>query len=185
VKHSKVIIAILVFVVFSVTDAAAPPSSRSMRLNTNDRTSCFPQKLWGFLGEVQRRFGKIEIVSGHRGRAANRRRGGAKGSLHVSCRAADFRVPGVDPDKVREYLASNFVGRGGVGFYCGDRFHLDVGNPRTWGGCKPFKMRGQWHQRRGKPRYHRSYRARAKKPKTYRRTGRTTFEEIIFGNSAQ
>ena len=130
-------ISILIVLFISSVAAAGLGSRPGILIATKDSTSCFPDKLVGFIEEVRGHFGKIEIASGNRGKADNRRRGGARRSLHTHCKAVDFRVPGVPKQEVRNYLTANFSGRAGIGYYCKDRFHLDVGNPRQWGGCQP------------------------------------------------
>jgi hypothetical protein len=112
-------------------------SLSGVSIATNDNVGCFPKKLVDYIQEVRQEFGSVQIVSGHRSASDNARRGGAKKSQHVHCKAVDFKVPGVSKERVRGFLAANFSGRAGIGFYCNDRFHLDVGSPRQWGGCPP------------------------------------------------
>lgn len=173
-KNLNWLLTLLFIISFSSADAVAPHSRRLMKVKTNDRVGCFPEKLWGFLGEVQAKYGRIEIVSGHRGSSDNRRRGGAKGSLHISCRAADFRVPGANSDEVRKYLEASFSRRGGVGLYCGDRFHLDVGRPRVWGKCASHNRYGNYRST--------SYSRNKAKARKFRRTGRYSYSEVYDGN---
>jgi hypothetical protein len=104
---------------------------------THDSTRCIPERLTGFIDELRTRFGSVQINSAYRNRSHNRQVGGARGSQHINCNAIDFVVPGVPKSEVRQFLIANFVGRAGVGFYCGNRFHLDVGPVRQWGGCPP------------------------------------------------
>ncbi|MCF8058409.1 MAG: DUF882 domain-containing protein [Bacteriovoracaceae bacterium] len=107
----------------------------TVETKTGDKTSCFPGKLNKILLKISRHFGKpVHIVSGYRSPEDNARRGGAKSSMHIKCKAADFRVPGVSTKSVGRYLA-RMKERGGAGFYCRGRFHVDVGTRRHWGGC--------------------------------------------------
>ncbi len=108
-----------------------------VQVNTSGATNCFPPQLIGFIDELRTRFGNVSINSAYRSASRNRRVGGARRSQHINCNAIDFAVPGVSRDEVKEFLTANFRGRAGVGFYCNNRFHLDVGNPRQWGGCQP------------------------------------------------
>ena len=110
---------------------------RGVQINTSGSTSCFPPRLVGFIDELRTRFGNVSINSAYRSVSRNRRAGGARRSQHINCNAIDFAVPGVSRHEVKEFLTANFRGRAGVGFYCNNRFHLDVGNPRQWGGCQP------------------------------------------------
>lgn len=108
-------------------------------INTDDSTQCLPQELRGFVNELRNRFGNVEINSGFRNRGHNRQVGGARRSQHLNCNAVDFSIPGVSKKDVRLFMIANFRGRGGIGFYCNERFHLDVGSPRQWGGCEPSR----------------------------------------------
>ncbi len=142
----KLIIGFISFVFVSIAEARLSfdaddgvPLSRmqGVRIATDDSTGCVPEKLKGFIDQLRTRFGRVDIRSGYRSRSHNRQVGGARRSQHMSCNAIDFSVPGVPKSEVRLFLTANFQGRAGVGYYCGDRFHLDVGNPRQWGGCQP------------------------------------------------
>gem|GEM_PF-4332356 len=103
---------------------------------TRDKTSCFPKKLNNLLLQISKKFGKpVTILSGYRSPKDNERRGGAKNSMHIKCLAADFTVKGVSMQRVGRYLAK-MKGRGGAGFYCRGRFHIDIASRRSWGGCR-------------------------------------------------
>jgi Peptidase M15 len=100
-------------------------------------------RLVGLLGRIERNFGRpVTITSGCRSRAANRRAGGARGSYHMRCMAADIRVAGVPEGRLLRF-ARNLPGVGGVGTYCGNSIvHIDVGPSRAWsGGCGRKKRR--------------------------------------------
>lgn len=114
-------------------------SMRGVTLNTDDDTNCAPDKLVGFIDELRTRFGNVEITSGLRSTKHNRQVGGARRSQHLSCNALDFKVPDVPRSEVKQFLAAKFMGRAGIGFYCNNEFHLDIGKPREWGGCQPTK----------------------------------------------
>lgn len=79
----------------------------------------------------------VEVLSGYRTRATNRRSGGAVGSWHTKGRAVDFRVPGLPP-AVLGRLVRGFC-HGGVGVYTrsagdGGWIHADTGAMRDWRG---------------------------------------------------
>lgn len=63
----------------------------------------------------------------------NSLKGAAKNSAHVKGLAADFRINGVEPDDVTEYLMAKYPSQYGIGRYIG-RTHLDVlpGRARRW-----------------------------------------------------
>lgn len=96
-------------------------------------TKCFPKALRKILAKVKKKYGKAPVVSsGYRSKKHNRRVGGARRSMHVSCKAADIRVPGVGKHALAKYLRS-IRGVGGVGTYCGRGIvHVDVGVRRDW-----------------------------------------------------
>jgi uncharacterized protein YcbK (DUF882 family) len=95
-------------------------------------------RLIEFLDHLQDHFrpgSRITIVSGYRSPAYNktiRQRGAlaAKASLHQYGMAADFRLEGIDPRRIWEYVKS--LGFGGTGYYQGDSVHVDVGPARFW-----------------------------------------------------
>lgn len=121
------------------TDTLVLSEMRGVTTNTDDNTSCFPQELLRLVNELRNRFGTVEINSANRSRTHNIQVGGARRSQHLTCNAMDFKIPGVSRQEVKLFLTANFRGRAGIGFYCNDRFHLDVGNPRQWGGCQPSR----------------------------------------------
>lgn len=96
-------------------------------------TSCFPSRLRNVLNKVRARYGAAAIVSsGYRSRNHNRRVGGARRSMHMQCKAADIRVPGVNKYQLARYLKS-IPSVGGVGTYgCNGSVHVDVGPKRQW-----------------------------------------------------
>lgn len=96
-------------------------------------TSCFGSDLVRMLRQVESRFGKKAVItSGYRSPPHNRRVGGAKASMHMACKAADFHIPGVSGVEVARYVRS-LPTRGGVGTYCHTAaIHIDTGKQRDW-----------------------------------------------------
>ncbi len=90
-------------------------------------------RLKSALAEVSRYFGKpVVITSGCRTPDVNRRAGGVKRSLHLSCLAADIKVAGVSPLALLQF-ARGLSSIGGIGIYCGlNIVHVDLGLRRTW-----------------------------------------------------
>ena len=80
--------------------------------------------------------GAIHIISGYRSPATNAMLaaatdGVANGSLHMSGKAVDIRVPGTTTRTVGR--AAKSLKGGGVGTYPGSKFvHLDTGRIRYW-----------------------------------------------------
>lgn len=94
--------------------------------------SCLKPQLIVLLKTIERRFGKpVIITSGYRSPSYNRQVNGAKRSMHMSCAAADIIVPDVDKWEVAKF-ARSLPGRGGVGTYCNQSIHVDVGPKRDW-----------------------------------------------------
>lgn len=94
---------------------------------------CFKPELIRLLDKVRRHYGRdILVTSGYRSPKHNRRAGGARGSRHTTCEAADIQVPGVSKRDLASYLRT-VEGRGGVGTYCHTRsVHIDTGPQRDW-----------------------------------------------------
>lgn len=93
-------------------------------------THCLPSSLMGVLTEVADRFGPVSIQSTHRSHARNRRAGGARGSLHLDCRAIDFRVT-ADSRAVMAFLRDH-PDVGGLKRYRNGIIHIDDGERRKW-----------------------------------------------------
>lgn len=101
--------------------------------------------LWGTQAFVKKFGGvtsPIEVLSGYRTPASNKRlqeKGipAARKSLHMEGKAADIRIPNLDPGVLGNLIKS--FKQGGVGFYyrpnaAGGWIHVDTGLRRTWRG---------------------------------------------------
>lgn len=108
--------------------AAAAPAPAIDRQTDAVKTGCFPPALRAVLGRMGAHFGApVVVTSGHRSRGENRRAGGARGSLHVRCLAADVQIAGVAPSAVARFARAQ-PEVGGVGTYRHTRsVHVDVG----------------------------------------------------------
>ncbi|MGP9820532.1 YcbK family protein [Salinarimonas sp. NSM] len=93
-------------------------------------TQCLPGDLTRVVAEVAERFGEVRIMSTHRTRGHNRRAGGAPRSMHLACRAVDFRVAG-SSRAVMAYLRDH-PAVGGLKRYRSGLIHIDNGDRRSW-----------------------------------------------------
>jgi hypothetical protein len=102
----------------------------AITLRASTPVNCLPGNLRAVLADVAAKFGTVSIQSTHRSRSHNRRAGGARHSLHLSCRAIDFRVR-TRIRGVMAYLRSR-AEVGGLKIYRNGLIHIDNGSRRTW-----------------------------------------------------
>ncbi|GEO15534.1 D-Ala-D-Ala carboxypeptidase family metallohydrolase [Microvirga aerophila] len=102
----------------------------SIILRTSAPTQCLPGDLQAVVADVASRFGSVSVESTHRSRGRNSRAGGARRSLHLSCRAIDFRVR-TRARGVMAYLRSR-PEVGGLKVYRNGIIHTDNGERRSW-----------------------------------------------------
>lgn len=105
-----------------------------LRLQTDKvEAGCFKPELVRVLKSIERHYNRpLVVTSGYRSPKHNRRVGGASGSRHTSCEAADIQVEGVSKWQLAKYLRT-MPARGGVGTYCHtESVHIDIGTPRDW-----------------------------------------------------
>lgn len=125
-------------------DAASRPRRAGAHLEKQTaavKTGCFPGRLVAVLDRIGAHFGgEVIVTSGHRSRAENRRAGGARGSLHVACLAADVQIAGVAPSAIARYARAQ-PEVGGVGTYGHTRsVHVDIGARKfAWRGLSGHK----------------------------------------------
>jgi len=75
----------------------------------------------------------VTVTSGNRCKIHNRLVGGAESSMHLTGRAADIKVKGVDADLVYSYADIKFNNKFGIGKYHG-RTHIDSRDKKArWG----------------------------------------------------
>lgn len=71
----------------------------------------------------------IIIISGYRTKSHNKKIGGAPNSLHLTARAADFKIKGISPEmlyNIIEYLIHTAqIQQGGLGIYK-THIHYDI-----------------------------------------------------------
>lgn len=84
-----------------------------------------PSELIRRIGIIAKKFGTVKLTSGCRSKKDNSRVGGAKGSAHLTCEAADLSFS--SSQKARDAFAFALMSfDGGVGYYCGNAIHIDV-----------------------------------------------------------
>ncbi|MFC4172203.1 YcbK family protein [Microvirga sp. GCM10011540] len=93
-------------------------------------TKCLPGDLREVVAAVAAKFGPVSVESTHRSRTRNRKAGGARQSLHLACRAIDFRVR-TRARGVMAYLRSR-PEVGGLKVYRNGIIHIDNGQRRSW-----------------------------------------------------
>lgn len=93
-------------------------------------TECLPDNLKGVLAQVAEEFGAVSVQSTHRSPSRNRRAGGAPQSLHLDCRAIDFRVDANGREVMAWLREHPYVG--GLKMYRNGIIHIDNGARRTW-----------------------------------------------------
>jgi hypothetical protein len=110
--------------------AGAPDIRGMLVIRPGAPVSCLPGSLRLVVADVAARFGAVSVESTHRTRGHNGRAGGARHSLHLSCRAVDFRVRSRGRG-VMAYLRSR-PEVGGLKMYRTGIIHIDNGERRTW-----------------------------------------------------
>jgi hypothetical protein len=93
-------------------------------------TQCLPGPLRSVIADLSSRFGTVSIQSTHRSRSHNWQVGGVPHSLHLSCRAIDFRIR-ARAGGVMAYLRSR-PEVGGLKIYRNGIIHVDDGERRSW-----------------------------------------------------
>jgi len=105
-----------------------------MRCSLTGKEKKIPIKLIELLDSIEDKFKKkgLILLSGYRTKPLNEfTPGSAKHSLHMLGWAADIRIDGINPRKIRDYARKLQIG--GVGYYPYMGFvHVDIGNVRYW-----------------------------------------------------
>lgn len=102
----------------------------TITLRASAPTNCLPGNLTQVVADLAAKFGPVSVESTHRTSGRNARAGGARHSLHLSCRAIDFRVR-TRTSGVMAYLRSR-AEVGGLKIYRNGIIHIDNGERRSW-----------------------------------------------------
>lgn len=105
-------------------------------------TFCLLPKLRYVLWKAELRFGRpVVVTSGFRNPIHNYMVGGAWGSYHQKCMAADIFIPGVSKSKLIAFMRTQSQ-VGGLGCYPGRKFiHVDIrGRPNGY--KRPVQFKG-------------------------------------------
>lgn len=111
---------------------------KMMLADGNEQVGCLKKdkKLYSAMRKIQKKYGRPLIIeSAYRSKKYNdnlRARGikAAKKSMHILCRAIDFRIEGVSTRSLAKY-ARSLPEVGGVGLYR-NWVHIDTGRKRNW-----------------------------------------------------
>ncbi len=110
----------------------ASSGKRSGGISWNASGGCLPGVVKAALVKVAAAYGSITVNSTYRSPGHNRRVGGAGRSMHLQCRAADFRVNGGGGNVIG--FLQKLPGLGGIKRYRSGFYHIDDGERRTWKG---------------------------------------------------
>ncbi|MBB4039032.1 uncharacterized protein YcbK (DUF882 family) [Microvirga flocculans] len=105
-------------------------SQGTITLRETAPTHCIPDNLRDVVASVAAKFGPVSVESTHRSRSRNWRAGGVRHSLHLACRAIDFRVRARVRGVMAYLLAHPQVG--GLKMYRNGIIHIDNGSRRSW-----------------------------------------------------
>jgi uncharacterized protein YcbK (DUF882 family) len=114
----------------TISGFASLVSQGTIMLRASAPTNCVPGNLREVVASVAAKFGPVSVESTHRNRSRNWRAGGARHSLHLACRAIDFRVR-TRVRGVMAYLRSH-PQVGGLKMYGNGIIHIDNGERRSW-----------------------------------------------------
>lgn len=140
---SRALPALLTIALFTPSTAHALFDSGKVVSQTSDRTNCIPAQVQEAAKAIAEKFGKLTVKSAYRSPKDNRRRGGAKASQHMKCKAIDFLVPNgstrANQQKLNTYLRSiKSQYRIRYNVYCSGRAHIDNNNqglPDNYSSC--------------------------------------------------
>jgi hypothetical protein len=109
-----------------VFDPNEKPEQSGISTDPGTSIACLPPVLKGILGKIVSRYGAVKVTSSWRPAWRARRN-----SYHRRCQAMDFRVPGVRPREVLNFVRT-LPETGGNKVYWNGLIHVDTGPRRSW-----------------------------------------------------
>jgi hypothetical protein len=109
-----------------IFDPNEKPEQSGISTDPGTSIACLPPVLKGILGKVVSRYGAAKVTSTWRPAWRARSR-----SYHRRCQAMDFRVPGVRPREVLNFVRT-LPETGGNKVYWNGLIHVDTGPRRSW-----------------------------------------------------
>ncbi len=109
-----------------IFDPNEKPERSGISTDPGTSITCLPAVLKSILGKVVSRFGSVKVTSTWRPAWRARRN-----SYHRRCEAVDFRVPGVRPREVLNFVRT-LPETGGNKVYWNGLIHVDTGPRRSW-----------------------------------------------------
>lgn len=107
-------------------DPDEKPDRPGISTDPGTSTACLPPQLKLILAKISDKYGAVKVTSTWRPPWRARR-----GSYHKRCAAVDFRVPGVRPRAVMEWVRA-LPEVGGHKVYWNGILHVDTGPRRPW-----------------------------------------------------
>ena len=107
-------------------DPNEKPDRPGVSTDPGTSIACLPQRLKLILTKISDKYGAVKVTSTWRPPWRARR-----GSYHKRCEAMDFRVPGVRPRSVIEWVKT-LPEVGGHKVYWNGILHIDTGPRRPW-----------------------------------------------------
>lgn len=107
-------------------DPNEKPDRPGVSTDPGTSTACLPHRLKLILAKISDKYGAVKVTSTWRPPWRARR-----GSYHKRCEAMDFRVPGMRPRSVMEWVRA-LPDVGGHKVYWNGILHIDTGPRRPW-----------------------------------------------------
>lgn len=107
-------------------DPTEKPDRPGISTDPGTSIACLPPRLKQILSRISDKYGAVKVTSTWRPLWRARR-----GSYHRRCEAVDFRVPGIRPSSVMDWVRT-LPEVGGHKVYWNGILHLDTGPRRPW-----------------------------------------------------